>query len=219
MVKLKIARVAAAAAASAGLIASFSGVAGATSLNGNLDGNNCGCLTQLIDHHHHHHNNPVKVITDTTTDQTNNVTVDNSTDQNAYTGNVNVNGGGGAPVWSDSVLGNNHHNRGNSTVNATSGDAMNSNSFNANVNANNTAPDVPSPWVPSSHNGSTFVKTETTTDQTNNITVDNQTTQNAYTGNVTVNGGSGKGNSTVNATSGDASNYNSTSVTVNATNK
>jgi len=215
MVKLKIARVAAAAAASAGLIASFSGVAGASSLNGNLDGGGCGCNIQQFDHHH---NKPSKTFVLTDTDQTNNVDVSNSTDQNAYTGNVTVNGGGNqGQVWGND-LNNNHNKRGNSTVNATSGDAMNSNSFNANVNATNNAPSTP--WVPSSNSKGSTTIVKTDTDQTNNITVDNQTTQNAYTGNVTVNGGgSRKGNSTVNATSGDASNYNSTSVTVNATNK
>lgn len=216
MVKLKIARVAAAAAASAGLIASFSGVAGASSLNGNLDGGGCGCNSQQFDHHH---NKPSKTFVLTDTDQTNNVDVSNSTDQNAYTGNVTVNGGGNhGQVWGDNSWGNNNHNnKGNSTVNATSGDAMNSNSFNATVNATNNAPS--STWVPSSSSKGSTTIVKTDTDQTNNISVDNQTTQNAYTGNVTVNGGSGKGRSTVNATSGDASNYNSTSVTVNATNK
>lgn len=218
MVKLKIARVAAAAAASAGLIASFSGVAGATSYNGDYnDGGGCGCYSQ--DYNHHKHNKPKTIITtDTQTDQENNVTVDNQTDQNAYTGNVTVNGGnkGGNP-WGDSWGNKNKNN--NQNVNATSGDAMNSNSFNATVNANNTAPDMNAPYVPSGNKGgTTIVKTDTTTEQENNVTVDNSTTQNAYTGNITVNGGSGKGG-TVNATSGDASNYNSTSVTVNASNK
>jgi hypothetical protein len=72
MVKLKIVRVAAASAASLGLIAGFGGVAGASP--------------------HHNHQTTTVISTDTKTIQKNDVSVENDTQQSALTGDATVNG-------------------------------------------------------------------------------------------------------------------------------
>jgi hypothetical protein len=72
MVKLKIVRVAAASAASLGLIAGFGGIAGASP--------------------HHNHQTTTVISTDTKTIEKNNVSVSNETDQTALTGDATVNG-------------------------------------------------------------------------------------------------------------------------------
>jgi hypothetical protein len=192
MVKLKLVRVAAATAASAGLIAGFSGIVSAHP------------------HKYYDQNQGSKTFTNTQTNNSNEVGVSNDTEQTAYTGNATVNASshksGGNDWWN-----NKHDDNSGNSGNATSGNASNGSKSDVSVKVSNPNPmpvEVPSN---SSSHGSNLTVTNTETNNENNVEVSNTTDQYASSGNATVNGGSKNSGS---AKSGNASNSSNSTVTV-----
>lgn len=153
-----------------------------------------------------------KVKTRTYVKNKNDLSVSNNTSQTAWSGNALVHGNttGG---------------------DATSGEANNSNSLSVSASVNNNTANTLEAAIPSapgavgggdiSNTGpdsaskiSTKVYTSTTAKNYNNLSVSNNTTQSAYSGDAEVSHNTTGGD----ATSGDANNTNSTSVSLNVTN-
>lgn len=153
-----------------------------------------------------------KVKTRTYVKNKNDLSVNNNTSQTAWSGNALV-----------------HHNT--TGGDATSGVASNSNSFSASASINNNTAetlDAAIASVPGTVGGgsisntgpdsiskvNTKVYTSTQVKNYNNLSVNNNTTQSAYSGDAEVSNNTTGGD----ATSGNATNTNSTSVTLNVTN-
>lgn len=153
-----------------------------------------------------------KVKTDTYVKNKNRLNVSNTTSQTAWSGNATVD----------------NNNEGGD---AESGEANNNNSFNASATVNNNSAGTVAAALtnaPGSVGGGTIsntgpdsdatvrtkVQTSTTVRNYNNLTVTNNTNQSAYSGDATVSNNTEGGN----ATSGDATNTNSASITLNVSN-
>lgn len=203
MVKIKLARVAAATAASAGLIAGFGGVAAAHQGDfGNGD----------------NHDQGNKSFTDLLSVAKNNVSVSNDLTQNAQTGAATTQS-------NDNNKGDDyghHHDHNNNQGNsgdAMSGDATNTASFTVDGTISNNAAPMGSSNDNNNggsdhHDGGNLTVDNQKSIAINNVTVTNDVTQNAQSGAANASGGNNSGN----ATSGSASNSSDASVTLNISN-
>ncbi len=203
MVKLKIARVAAATAASAGLIAGFGGIVGASPSN--YFGN-------------HDHNNGSKSITNIKTISKNNVAVSNNVAQTAVSGDANAKGSDNNKSnndWGYSKHHDNNKDQGNSG-DATSGDTSNEASFELDGTISNSAAPVAGSYDQQggSNHGGNLTINDVKTVSVNNVAVSNTVAQTAVSGEANASGGNNSGN----ATSGSASNMSDASVTLDVSN-
>lgn len=215
----KLTRISATVASSVALVAGFSGMASAHPYYSH-------------DHGHNHHSNNKRIdinanIQNVENDTT--ATVTNSTDQTAESGDVTVSGGQSAvyPAFYNDDHHNNHHNNNLNVGDVTSGDATNRSTTSTDVTVSNntqaldpmSSSDNHSPVNDNHHNGGSNTSLDLNlnyqkVENTNDVSVDNTTTQTAESGDVTVSGNGRVGD----VTSGDASNTSNTSTSVTVRN-